>query len=108
MDNNEDKLDIPTPLFNGKVMLPKLEALELYGINFEKIWHHHQLPGISSCFQCLRQFSIEHCNNLKVLFSSSTVAIFPSLEEIKISGMDDLEMIWPNQLFQFSMWSKRL
>ncbi|TXG48780.1 hypothetical protein EZV62_024655 [Acer yangbiense] len=98
MNNNEDKLDIPTPLFNGKVMLPKLEALELYGINFEKIWHHHQLPGISSCFQCLRQFSIEHCNNLKVLFSSSMVAIFPSLEEIKISGMDDLEMIWPNQL----------
>ncbi|TXG65713.1 hypothetical protein EZV62_006988 [Acer yangbiense] len=96
INNNKDMFDTTTLLFNLKVVFSNLEALKLCSINFEKIWHN-ELPAISSCFQCLRQLSIEECSNLKVVFSSSTVA-FPSLEELKISKMIDLEMIWPNQL----------
>ncbi|KAK3200438.1 hypothetical protein Dsin_023853 [Dipteronia sinensis] len=97
INGNKETLDTLTPLFYQEVVFSNLETLKLRGINFEKIWHN-ELPALSSCLQCLKQLTIEKCSTkLKVLFSSSTVA-FSSLEEIKISELDDLEMIWHNQL----------
>ncbi|KAK2636832.1 hypothetical protein Ddye_031624 [Dipteronia dyeriana] len=84
---------------------------------------------MSPCFQDLTHLSVLSCHNLKYLFSSSTLGSFvkvqdidivyyfqielkticilhvsfPNLEEILISNMKNLEMIWRNQLTKDSM-----
>ncbi|TXG46194.1 hypothetical protein EZV62_028308 [Acer yangbiense] len=44
----------------------------------------------------LTKLSIENCPEMKAFIFSNKVT-FPSLEEIEISDMDNLEMIWQNQ-----------
>ncbi|KAK9214749.1 hypothetical protein WN944_006748 [Citrus x changshan-huyou] len=43
--SSEITLDISTLLFNEKVALPNLEALEISEINVDKIWHYNHLPN---------------------------------------------------------------
>ena len=75
-----------------QVQLPNLKTLNLYQVNFEKIWHH-QLPIMSPCFQNLTNLSVWSCRNLKHLFSSSTLGSFEQLQDLCIEDCKALEAI---------------
>ncbi|KAK3200791.1 hypothetical protein Dsin_024206 [Dipteronia sinensis] len=86
------------------VAFSSLEKIIISNMNdLEEIWHN-QIQWIPSCFQSLTKLNVSGCHNLKHLFSSPTVA-FPNLEMIEISHMNDLEMIWHNQLEEDSFRS---
>ncbi|XP_031276402.1 probable disease resistance protein At4g27220 isoform X2 [Pistacia vera] len=158
---SEDDLDIPTALFSEKVAFPNLEVLELFAINFEKMWHN-QLPvqylEICKCvvleeiifidefrgeetkdmiFPRLNYLKIEQCPELKAFISEKNSTdlttskeegkmrsvevhqdgiepffngkvIFPNLEELVISHMDSLEMIWHDQVGESSFCKLKL
>ncbi|KAG4384351.1 hypothetical protein AAZX31_13G243400 [Glycine max] len=120
----KDNQPIPLQaLFNKKVVMPKLETLELRYINTCKIWD--DILPVDSCIQNLTSLSVYSCHRLTSLFSSSVTRalvrlerlvivncsmlkdIFvqeeeevglPNLEELVIKSMCDLKSIWPNQL----------
>ncbi|KAG4960658.1 hypothetical protein JHK87_037291 [Glycine soja] len=120
----KDNQPIPLQaLFNKKVVMPKLETLELRYINTCKIWD--DILPVYSCIQNLTSLSVYSCHRLTSLFSSSVTRalvrlerlvivncsmlkdIFvqeeeevglPNLEELVIKSMCDLKSIWPNQL----------
>ncbi|KDO48539.1 hypothetical protein CISIN_1g045653mg [Citrus sinensis] len=81
--NLEDKLDTSTTLFNDKVRLPKLEALELHEINVEKIWRS-QVPAKFPRFQSLTRLVVSNCHKLKYLFSASMIRSVEQLQHLDI------------------------
>ncbi|TXG56824.1 hypothetical protein EZV62_018137 [Acer yangbiense] len=62
-------------------------------IRIDDLGIHVELPS-------LKELSIKGCPEMKAFIFSDKVA-FPSLEEIQIQYMDNLEMIWNNQLEDF-------
>ncbi|KAL5786635.1 hypothetical protein ACOSQ2_009027 [Xanthoceras sorbifolium] len=110
---SEEELDIPTSLFDDKVVSPNLEILKVCKIPVEMIWHNLLLPK-SSCVQNLTQLSIENCGNLKELFSSSMVITeesrkeekrdiisFPKLNYMEMANLTKLIRLWLGYYIEF-------
>ncbi|GKU87397.1 hypothetical protein SLEP1_g1798 [Rubroshorea leprosula] len=57
-----------SPLFSKQVVFPKLEELKLRSIEIKMIWH---ISATAHCIMNLRKLTIEGCDNLELLFSSS-------------------------------------
>ncbi|KAH9747589.1 hypothetical protein KPL70_004754 [Citrus sinensis] len=69
--SSEITLDTSTLLFNEKVVLPNLEALEISAINVDKIWHCNQIPAaVFPHFQSLTRLIVWCCHKLKYIFSA--------------------------------------
>ncbi|KAL5853780.1 hypothetical protein ACOSQ3_008898 [Xanthoceras sorbifolium] len=110
---SDEELDIPTSLFDDKVVAPNLEILDVTGIPVEKIWHN-LLPMMSSCVQNLTELIIADCDNLKELFSSSTVIkeesrkeerrdtiSFPKLNYLELKNLGKLTRLWSGYSIEF-------
>ncbi|GAY54201.1 hypothetical protein CUMW_154890 [Citrus unshiu] len=91
--SNEINLDSSTQLFNEKVELPNLEALELCAINVDKIWHYNLLPFMLSRFQSLTRLIVRSCPKLKYIFSASMIQNFELLRELSIADCRGLREI---------------
>ncbi|XP_052293102.1 probable disease resistance protein At4g27220 isoform X10 [Citrus sinensis] len=90
---NENHLYTPLSLFNEKIVLPKLEVLELRDINVAKIWHN-QLSAVMSCnVQNLTRLVVEDCCKLRYVFSYSTAKRLGQLQRLVISRCPLLEEI---------------
>ncbi|TXG69578.1 hypothetical protein EZV62_004513 [Acer yangbiense] len=121
-DEERQMKDSLMPLFDGKVKFRNLKTIYLGEINLKYVFSSSTVGS----FVQLQRLEIRHCivleeiiriddfknnvelpslKNLKIekcpamkSFIFSDKVTFPSLEEIKISDMDNLEMIWHNQL----------
>ncbi|KAH9752715.1 Disease resistance protein [Citrus sinensis] len=91
--SNEISSDTSTLLFNEKVVLPNLEALELNAINVDEIWHYNQLPGMVPCFQSLTRLIVWGCDKLKYIFSASTIQSLEQLQHLEIRLCKSLQEI---------------
>ncbi|GAY66980.1 hypothetical protein CUMW_253110 [Citrus unshiu] len=76
-------------LFNGKVVLPNLEALELCEINVKSIWHN-QTP---CCFQRLTRLIVWGCQKLKFMFYASMIKSLEQLQQLEIRNCTGLQVI---------------
>ncbi|GLT32028.1 hypothetical protein SLA2020_067220 [Shorea laevis] len=82
-------------LFNEQATFPNLEWLTITNLkNLEMIWHN-KLYADSFCK--LQSLTIRNCEKLSTLFPS-TEAIFPNLEELAITHLKNLEILWPSEL----------
>ncbi|KAL9447639.1 hypothetical protein AB3S75_015167 [Citrus x aurantiifolia] len=86
----EDNVQISNTLFAEKVRLPELEELTLELINVERIWQN-QVTVMSCGIQNLTHLTLCDCENLRCLFSSSTVSSLVRLQHIKIVQCPVLE-----------------
>ncbi|XP_044475647.1 uncharacterized protein LOC123203365 isoform X2 [Mangifera indica] len=77
---------------NKKVVLPRLENLKLSTIKIENIWVNLLQPT-SSYIQCLKSLTVEECNGLKFLFSSSMVKSFVQLQKLVICNCKSMEAV---------------
>ncbi|XP_031275698.1 uncharacterized protein LOC116134153 [Pistacia vera] len=77
--------------FGMKVVLPRLENLTLYSIKIEDIWLGQ--PQLMSSFQYLKILTVEECNGLKFLFSSSMVKSFMQLQKLVICKCKSMEAV---------------
>ncbi|XP_039032248.1 uncharacterized protein LOC120167247 isoform X1 [Hibiscus syriacus] len=74
------------PLFNGKILFPSLENLQLKSINVTRVWHN-QLSSTSLCtYEKLTRLKIEGCGSLKHLFSFSMAKCLVHLTDFEIIG----------------------
>ncbi|KAK6289277.1 hypothetical protein POUND7_000818, partial [Theobroma cacao] len=71
------------PLFNDKIMFPKLEKLKLSSISIERIWHY-QIPGGSNSMQNLTSLIIEGCDNLKHILLYSMAECLQQLQIFEV------------------------
>ncbi|KAK3219079.1 hypothetical protein Dsin_013049 [Dipteronia sinensis] len=113
--------DTLMPLFDGKVKFLNLKTISLFKINFKYVFSSSTLGSfvqlqhlyIGDCrvleeiiriddlknnveLPSLKTLQIKECPAMKSFIFSDKVT-FPNLEEIEISDMDNLEMIWQNQ-----------
>ncbi|KAH9752711.1 Disease resistance protein [Citrus sinensis] len=92
--SSEITLDTSTLLFNEKVALPNLEALEISAINVDKIWHYNQIPAaVLPHFQSLTRLIVWGCHKLKYIFSASMIGSLKQLRHLDIRFCEDLEEI---------------
>ncbi|KAJ0086487.1 hypothetical protein Patl1_06994 [Pistacia atlantica] len=77
--------------FGMKVVLPRLENLTLSSTKIEDIWLGQ--PQLMSSFQCLKILTVEECNGLKFLFSSSMVKSFMQLQKLVICKCKSMEAV---------------
>ncbi|XVF42830.1 hypothetical protein PTKIN_Ptkin01aG0396900 [Pterospermum kingtungense] len=80
------------PLFNEKMLFPKLENLKLSSIEIERIWQY-QLPRGSHSFSNLTSFIIEGCNTLKHVLSFSIVECLQQLKSLEIVDCNSIQLI---------------
>ncbi|KAJ4721537.1 Disease resistance protein [Melia azedarach] len=80
-------------LFNEKVLLPNLEALELYKINVAKIWNNQPSTSSFSSFRSLTRLIVWNCHKLRYIFSSSMVKSIEQLQHLEICSCMALEEI---------------
>ncbi|KAI4313378.1 hypothetical protein L6164_026365 [Bauhinia variegata] len=110
-------------LFCDKATLPRLEVLKLSSISFKNIWHQQLAPTLTSLIvgDCrnvehlfsysvakvlvkLEYLEISKCKKLEVILKEEgpekrqCEVIFPNLETMVISDMDNLITIWNDQL----------
>ncbi|XP_044475559.1 probable disease resistance protein At4g27220 [Mangifera indica] len=78
--------------FGLEVVLPRLENLKLSSIKIENIWVNLLQP-LSSYIQCLKSLTVEECNGLKFLFSSSMVKSFVQLQKLVICNCKSMEAV---------------
>ncbi|GKV01651.1 hypothetical protein SLEP1_g14189 [Rubroshorea leprosula] len=78
-----DSSSRPAPLFNSKILFPKLEELNLCLLNIESIWSS-QLSTKSSCIHTLTKLIVEACDHLEHLFSSSMAKCLVQLTYLEI------------------------
>ncbi|KAJ0087502.1 hypothetical protein Patl1_07056 [Pistacia atlantica] len=78
--------------FGIKVVLPRLENLKLSSIKIEDILLDQHQP-MSSSFQYLKSLTVEECNGLKFLFSSSMVKSIMQLQELEICNCKSMEVV---------------
>ncbi|XP_031280232.1 probable disease resistance protein At4g27220 [Pistacia vera] len=78
--------------FGVKVVFPRLENLKLSSINIENIWVDQPQP-MSSYIQCLKSLTVEECNGLKFLFSSSIVKSLVQLQRLVICNCKLMEAV---------------
>ncbi|KAL5823708.1 hypothetical protein ACOSQ4_021608 [Xanthoceras sorbifolium] len=120
-------LDTPMPLFDRKVKFRNLKTLKLDTINLKYVFSSSILGSfvqlqdldIQNCkvleeiiriddleynveLSSLKSLKIETCSEVKTFIFNDKVS-FPNLEEIQISNMKNLEMIWHNQFTTDSM-----
>ncbi|XP_022723802.1 probable disease resistance protein At4g27220 [Durio zibethinus] len=74
------------PLFSEKLAFPCLESLRLSSINVERIWHNRFSNVSDYGTQNLTSLTIEGCDNLKQLLSSSMARSLTHLECFEIVG----------------------
>ncbi|KAH9686736.1 Disease resistance protein [Citrus sinensis] len=92
--SSEITLDISTLLFNEKVALPNLEALEISEINVDKIWHYNQIPAaVFPHFQSLTRLIVWGCHKLKCIFLASMIGSLKQLQRLEIRSCEDLQEI---------------
>ncbi|KAH9752594.1 Disease resistance protein [Citrus sinensis] len=92
--SSEITLDTSTLLFNEKVALPNLEALEISEINVDKIWHYNQIPAaVFPHFQSLTRLIVWRCHKLKYIFSASMIGSLKQLQHLDIRDCKDLQEI---------------
>ncbi|KAH9752618.1 Disease resistance protein [Citrus sinensis] len=91
--SSEITLDTSTLLFNEKVALPNLEALEITDINVDKIWHYNHLPVMFPRFQSLTRLIVWRCHKLKYIFSASMIGSLKQLQHLDIRHCEDLREI---------------
>ncbi|TXG48455.1 hypothetical protein EZV62_027749 [Acer yangbiense] len=80
------------PLFGEKVVLPTLKSLNVSSIGIQTIWHN-QFEVICSCFQNLTKLTVDGCDTLKYVFSSSMVESLIQLEVLEISNCKFMERV---------------
>ncbi|KAL5823703.1 hypothetical protein ACOSQ4_021603 [Xanthoceras sorbifolium] len=120
-------LDTPMPLFDKKVKFCNLRTLKLHTITLKYVFSSSTLGSfvqlqdldINNCkvleeiiriddlednveLSSLKSLKIETCSEVKAFIFNDKVS-FPNLEEIQISNMKNLEMIWHNQFTKDSM-----
>ncbi|KAH9752596.1 Disease resistance protein [Citrus sinensis] len=99
--SSEITLDISTLLFNEKVALPNLEALEISAINVDKIWHYNQIPAaVFPHFQSLTRLVVWYCDKLKYIFSASMIGNLKQLQHLELTtlrlqGLPKLRCLYP-------------
>ncbi|XWS42673.1 hypothetical protein CRYUN_Cryun16bG0034300 [Craigia yunnanensis] len=81
-----------TSLFDQKVLFPNIEALDLYSIPIEQLWHD-QLPILSFGVQNLTSLELRRCHNLKNLFTSSMVKSFVQLKTLVVEDCNKIEEV---------------
>ncbi|XP_052298670.1 probable disease resistance protein At4g27220 isoform X2 [Citrus sinensis] len=92
--SSEITLDTSTLLFNEKVALPNLEALEISAINVDKIWHYNQIPAaVFPRFQNLTRLIAWRCYKLKYIFSASMIGSLKQLEHLEVCLCENLQEI---------------
>ncbi|KAH9752642.1 Disease resistance protein [Citrus sinensis] len=91
--SSEITLDISTLLFNEKVALPNLEALEISEINVDKIWHYNHFPVTFPRFQNLTRLIVWRCHKLKYIFSASMIGSLKQLQHLEVRFCEDLQEI---------------
>ncbi|KAK2640389.1 hypothetical protein Ddye_028184 [Dipteronia dyeriana] len=76
-----------------RISFPQLNFLKIKGLRkLRRLYSGNYIE-----FSSLKEFEIRECSELKEFIFDDKVG-FPSLEEIYISYMDNLEMIWHNQI----------
>ncbi|KAJ7954282.1 Disease resistance protein [Quillaja saponaria] len=88
----EDETGMALPLFSEKVSFPNLETLKLSSINFENIWDD-RVSTTRIQIQSLKSLTVENCNNIKCLFSSTMARSLPELKNLAISKCQMMEQI---------------
>ncbi|KAH9686764.1 putative disease resistance protein [Citrus sinensis] len=88
-----NEINLETLLFNDKVVLPNLEALEISEINVDKIWHYNHLPIMLPHFQSLTRLIVWHCHKLKYIFLASMIRSFEQLQQLDIVNCRGLQEI---------------
>ncbi|XP_044474533.1 uncharacterized protein LOC123202630 [Mangifera indica] len=78
--------------FGLEVVLTRLENLKLSSINTENIWVNLFQP-MSSYIRCLKSLTVEECNSLKFLFSSSVVKSLVQLQKLVICNCKSMEAV---------------
>nr|KYP54339.1 Disease resistance protein At4g27190 family [Cajanus cajan] len=82
----------PDGLFDGKVVVPKLERMELSSIKIQKIWSDQ--PSTRSYFQNLLHLDVNDCWNLRYLLSLSMSKSLMNLQSLFISECGMMESIF--------------
>ncbi|XWS08876.1 hypothetical protein CRYUN_Cryun40dG0038000 [Craigia yunnanensis] len=80
------------PLFNEKLVFPKLENLKLSSISIERIWQY-QFPTEFCSFQNLTSFIMESCSNLKHVLSYSMAEYLKQLKCLEIIDCNSIKEI---------------
>ncbi|KAH9752599.1 Disease resistance protein [Citrus sinensis] len=94
--SNEISSETSTLLFNEKVVLPNLEALELNAINVDEIWNDNQLAAMITCFQSLTRLIVWGCDKLKYIFSASMIQSLKHLQHLEIRiCLPELRCLYP-------------
>ncbi|KAJ0100506.1 hypothetical protein Patl1_21945 [Pistacia atlantica] len=75
-----------------RVVFPRLENLKLCSIYIENTWLDQPL-AMSSYSQCLKSLTMEECNGLTFLFSSSMVKSLNQLHKLVIGNCKSMEVI---------------
>ncbi|KAL2330385.1 hypothetical protein Fmac_017966 [Flemingia macrophylla] len=83
-------MDACLSLFNEKVLIPKLERLELSSINIPKIWSDQALH----CFQKLLTLNVTDCCNLKYLMTLSMAGSLVNLQSLSLCSCEMMEDIF--------------
>ncbi|TXG75178.1 hypothetical protein ES332_1Z008600v1 [Gossypium tomentosum] len=78
--------DNTATFFSNKVVIPRLERLDLSSINIHKIWHHSSSPSIGY----LNFLRVKRCHNLKYLFP---FFLAKDLEQLRFLGILDCNMM---------------
>ncbi|XP_044475558.1 uncharacterized protein LOC123203299 isoform X3 [Mangifera indica] len=78
--------------FGLEVVLSRLENLKLSSIKVENIWVNLLKPMFTHT-QCLKCLTVEDCNGLKFLFSSSMVKSFVQLQKLVICNCKSMEAV---------------
>ncbi|KAF3453156.1 hypothetical protein FNV43_RR03593 [Rhamnella rubrinervis] len=76
--------DSVAPLFNGQVVFPKLEVLDIGSLNIRKIWNGDQLPSSRFGFQSLTTINVMGCDHLKGLIPSFMTASLVNLRRLSV------------------------
>ncbi|GAY65718.1 hypothetical protein CUMW_243230 [Citrus unshiu] len=100
-----DFMDICSIKLQGinNVALPNLEALEIYEINVDKIWHYNNLPEIISenradqviphfVFPPLTTLRLQDLPKLRCLYPGMHTSEWPALEILYVYGCDKLKI----------------
>ncbi|KAJ4704814.1 Disease resistance protein [Melia azedarach] len=74
------------------VEFPSLENLKLSSIGIERIWPEQRL-SMASYGQIIKSLSLEGCNHLKFLFSSSMVKSFVQLQHLELCNCESMEWV---------------
>ncbi|OMO76141.1 Disease resistance protein [Corchorus olitorius] len=79
-------------LFSEEVAFPNLERLTISHLrNVKQIWYHQ--PQAYSCGK-LKDLTVEYCNALLNVFTSSVLGAFQSLEMLKVTDCSSLEEVF--------------